>query len=134
MGIRETRMPGDVNSENESKSSEKGNSKDGCGIDFDKMRKYIGVAFAGAYRLGLAVLAVQGASGISRAEGVSTPGASDTALALRSGNDLTDRTSSSLVASDQRAKFIGNSPNRAVCACSSARMGLQGSVDKRVMA
>ncbi len=105
-------MSGDVNSENESKSSEKGEPKDGSGTASDKMRKYVGVAFAGAYRLGLAVLAVQGASGISRAEGVSPPGASDTALALGGGKELTDRPSSSLAVPEQRANCIEGLPER----------------------
>ncbi len=113
MGFEEIRMSGDVNSEHESKSSEKANSKDGCDTDFDKMQKYIGVAFAGAYRLGVAALAVQVAfSGISCVEGVSTPEASGSALVPMDSKGLTDQRPSFQVAPDQRANCIEGLPER----------------------
>jgi hypothetical protein len=119
LGIKEVGMSGGVNSENKSKSSENGEPKKGGNTFLERAKSYmpawemptLKAAIDAGAKVATGVLAAQVAfSGINRAEGFSTHEASDTALALGGGKELTDRPSSSLVASDQRAKFIGKSP------------------------
>ena len=118
MGINETGMSRDVNSENKSRPREKVESKEGGKTFLERAKKYmpawerptLKATIEAGVKVATGLLAAQVAfSGISRAEGVSTPEASDTPLALRGGKDLTDRTSSSLVASEQRAKVMSES-------------------------
>jgi hypothetical protein len=107
LGSKEIRTSRDVNSENESKSREKGEPKNSAGTFFERGVRNMGPWMMKAATAVLAVQAV-GASGL---EGRSLMSESS-ALAPRGGKELTDRTSSSLVASEQRANFIEGLPER----------------------
>jgi hypothetical protein len=103
-------MSRDVNSENASKPSEKGEPKKDGDTFLERAKNYmpawerptLKATLEASAKVATGLLAAQVAfSGISRVEGGSTPEASDTALAQRVGKELTDRISSSLVAPEQ---------------------------------
>jgi predicted RNA binding protein with dsRBD fold (UPF0201 family) len=96
LGIKETVMTGDVNGENGSKSSEKGKPKKGGETFLERAKNYIpawqmptleATIKAGAVVATGLLTAKVAFSGISRVEGVSMPGASDSALAPRERSD-----------------------------------------------
>jgi hypothetical protein len=106
LGINENVIIKDANSENESKSSEKGEPKKGGDTFLERAKKYIGPWGMAAMNTATIGLTLQGGLGIGGVKGFSMPESPGSALALRGSDNSTGLTPPF---PNQRTWFIGNS-------------------------
>ena len=109
--MKETGMSRDVNSESESTSRDKAEPENRTMTFEDRAARYMG-SWSIAKTITMGLVAQVAFSGISRAEGVSPPGASGFALVPMDSKGLTDQRPSFQVVPDQRANCIEGLPER----------------------